>query len=385
MYLSFGAETVMKILEANGFSSFAVGGCVRDSVMGKTADDFDITTDAETDDMLRIFSSFKTIGTGIKHGTVCVMVEKEKVEVTTYRIDGKYSDSRHPDSVTFSKNLSDDLSRRDFTINALACSLGGEIIDLFGGKDDIKNKIIRTIGKPSDRFNEDALRILRAMRFSSCLNFTIENETKKSINENCFLLKNIAKERITSEITKMIAGDNIKYVLDNFTEVFKEIFPKIQISDGLKEKISASPKDIHTRIFLLFSESDNFSECLLNLKLSKKDNGIILNLSKMKEPKNKTDIKFLLNEFAEESTKKYIDLLSDSSLKEAFRQITENNECFSLKQLPINGEDLKNLGFRGKEISRSLGLILSEVIRGNLNNDRDDILSYSENLHTHNL
>ena len=376
MYLSFGAQTVMKMLNDNGFSAYAVGGCVRDSVMGKTADDFDITTDAETDDMLKIFSSFKTIDAGIKHGTVGVIVEHEKVEVTTYRIDGKYSDSRHPDSVTFSKNLSDDLSRRDFTVNALACPIDGEIIDLFGGKDDIKNKIIRTIGRPSDRFNEDALRILRAMRFSSCLNFIIEDETKKSINENCFLLKNIAKERITSEIIKMITGDNIKYVLSNFSPVFKIVFPEIRISDELISKIKDSPKDVHIRIFLLFFESNSLSECLSNLRLSKKDSGIILNLSKMKEPKNKADIKFLLNKFGEESTKKYIDFLADDRFREAFNQIIENDECYSLKQLCIGGKDLKKLGFCGKEISQNLDLILRKVIKGELNNDRDAILLY---------
>ena len=201
------AKKSLEILEKNGFEAYIVGGCVRDFLMNKTPHDFDITTNARPQDTKKCFDGYRLITNGEKHGTIAVVIDGEVVEITTYRIDGSYSDSRHPESVTFSKNLSEDLSRRDFTVNAMALDKNGEIVDLFGGRSDIENKIIRTVGNPSDRFEEDALRIMRALRFASLLGFEIDPETSEQIHKKAYLLKNISIERIRDEFMKLVCGE----------------------------------------------------------------------------------------------------------------------------------------------------------------------------------
>ena len=173
-------KKAMSIMKENGYESFIVGGCVRDFLMGKTPSDFDITTNATPEETKKCFLGFKVIETGIKHGTVTVLIDSEPIEITTYRIDGEYKDNRHPESVEFTANLEDDLSRRDFTVNALAYDGEEKIVDLFFGKEDLKKQIIRSVGEPDKRFSEDGLRILRALRFSSVLDFDIDKATPKS-------------------------------------------------------------------------------------------------------------------------------------------------------------------------------------------------------------
>ena len=209
-------QQVLNILKKNGFQAYVVGGCVRDSVMGRTPLDWDVTTNAMPDEIKKAFASFKTVDTGIQHGTVLIISGETPVETTTFRIDGSYSDNRHPDSVKFTPSLKEDLARRDFTINAMAYNEEEGIIDCFGGIDDIKNKVIRCVGDPDKRFNEDALRILRAIRFSSVLGFGIEKETQESVIKNKNLLSNIAVERIDTELTKLLCGDNVFDVLDDY-------------------------------------------------------------------------------------------------------------------------------------------------------------------------
>ena len=177
-------KKIISTLKQNGFEGYLVGGCVRDSIMDITPNDYDITTSATPDEMLRIFSSFRVIETGLKHGTITVVIEGNNVEITTYRIDGEYDDNRHPKEVSFTRNLSEDLKRRDFTVNALAFNEEQGLVDLFGGKDDLDNKLIRCVGNPDKRFNEDGLRVLRALRFASVLGFEIEENTAKSILKN---------------------------------------------------------------------------------------------------------------------------------------------------------------------------------------------------------
>ena len=201
----FVKKALIRTNEA-GEEAFIVGGCVRDILMGKTPHDWDITTSAKPEKTKEIFSSFKTVDTGLKHGTVLVLIDGEPLEITTYRIDGEYTDCRHPDSVSFTSDIENDLSRRDFTVNAMAYNDEKGLVDLFGGEDDIRNKIIRCVGDADKRFNEDALRIMRALRFSSTLGFTIESETKKAILKNRELLNNVAKERISTELLKLLCG-----------------------------------------------------------------------------------------------------------------------------------------------------------------------------------
>ena len=216
-----------QILQSNGHSAYVVGGAVRDMLMGKAAHDWDITTSALPEETLKAFADFRTIETGLKHGTVTVIVDGMSLEITTFRIEGDYSDNRHPDSVDFTDKIEDDLSRRDFTVNAIAYSPEKGFADPFDGQTDIKNKIIRCVGDPDKRFGEDALRILRALRFSSVLGFEIDESTKESIHHNFKLLANISVERVFVEISKLLCGKNAGRILREFEEVFFFILPEI--------------------------------------------------------------------------------------------------------------------------------------------------------------
>ena len=182
-------KAAISLLEKEGFECFIVGGCVRDALMGKEPSDFDLTTSATPDEMLSVFRDLRVIKTGLKHGTLTVVSEGHNLEITTYRTDGEYADNRHPSSVAFSRNIADDLSRRDFTVNTLAYSDTYGLVDLYGGVDDIKNGIIRSVGDPDRRFNEDGLRIMRALRFSATLGFSIEKETSDSVHKSSSVVK----------------------------------------------------------------------------------------------------------------------------------------------------------------------------------------------------
>ena len=221
-------DTAINLLQSAGFEAYAVGGCVRDSLLGKTPNDWDITTSAKPEDMKSVFADFHCIDTGIKHGTVTVVIDGEPLEITTFRLDGEYEDNRHPKSVTFTSDLGADLGRRDFTVNAMVYSKKTGTVDLFGGQNDLKNKIIRCVGDPDRRFNEDALRILRALRFASALDFEIEEKTAQSLLKNCALLGNISEERIAKELLKLVCGKGAKRILTDFAPVLFEILPELQ-------------------------------------------------------------------------------------------------------------------------------------------------------------
>ncbi len=215
------------ILEENGHSAYVVGGAVRDAIMNKPAHDWDITTSALPEETMKAFDGFRIIETGLKHGTVTVIVDGMDLEITTYRIEYGYSDNRHPDRVDFTDRVEDDLSRRDFTVNAIAYSPKRGFADPFGGRDDIRNKVIRCVGEADRRFGEDALRILRALRFSSSLGFEIDTETADSIHRNYPLLKNISVERIFVEMSKLLCGDGAGRILREYEDVMFCIFPEL--------------------------------------------------------------------------------------------------------------------------------------------------------------
>ena len=218
---------VLAHLENAGFEAYLVGGCVRDWLMGVPPKDYDVTTNALVVETQEVFRDFHVIETGLRHGTVTVVAAGCPVEVTTYRVDGSYSDGRHPDSVTFTSRLHDDLSRRDFTVNALAYSPARGFVDAFGGTDDLERKIIRCVGNPDKRFGEDALRILRALRFASVLGFSVDGQTAESLHRNRFLLEKIAKERVTAELLKLLCGEGAERVLREFSDVIAVVLPQI--------------------------------------------------------------------------------------------------------------------------------------------------------------
>ena len=220
-------KRVINALMASGFEAYAVGGCVRNALMGLTPHDWDICTSAKPEEMLQVFKEYETLDFGLKHGTLAVMVEGELFEVTTYRVDGVYSDNRHPESVTFTDNLTLDLSRRDFTCNAMAYNGTDGIIDPFGGAEDLKNNLLRCVGDPDRRFHEDALRILRALRFASAYGFKIEEATSKSVHSCAELLNNVAAERIRDELIGILIGKNALAILSDYRDVFAVFVPEL--------------------------------------------------------------------------------------------------------------------------------------------------------------
>ena len=229
MQINKNAEKLIRQLNNQGYEAFIVGGCVRDYLLGLTPHDTDICTNALPEQTKKCFEAYRMFDTGIKHGTISVVCGGEVYEITTYRIDGDYSDNRHPDSVSFTRNINEDLQRRDFTVNAMAYNAEYGLVDPYGGKNDLKDKVIRCVGNPDTRFNEDALRILRALRFASVYGFSIEENTSKSIFKNADLLKNIATERVISEFLKLICGKDAVKILDAYRETIAVIIPEITV------------------------------------------------------------------------------------------------------------------------------------------------------------
>ena len=212
-------KKVVNTLNENGFEAFVVGGAVRDAMLGQNPDDWDVTTNAPAQKTKECFH--RHFDTGIKHGTITVLMDKKPVEVTTYRIDGEYKDNRRPESVAFTADIKEDLKRRDFTINSMAYNDQVGLMDLYGGAEDLKNKIIRCVGDADTRFNEDALRIMRAIRFAARLGFDIEEKTFESIKKNRYLLKNISAERIQAELVKMLeTSDDLHLLFKSGGEFF---------------------------------------------------------------------------------------------------------------------------------------------------------------------
>lgn len=231
-------SSVMKVLDRlyeAGFEGYLVGGCVRDFLMGRHPKDYDVATNAAAEQTEKIFNDFRVIETGIKHGTVTVISDGTPVEVTTYRVDGTYSDGRHPDSVTFSTSIEEDLSRRDFTMNSVAYSPHDGWVDLFGGCEDIRQGTVKCVGEPDRRFGEDALRILRALRFASVLGFDIEPATADAIRRGRHLLHQIAVERITAEVFALMCGQNASEILREYSDVIGEILPPIKEMFGCEQ------------------------------------------------------------------------------------------------------------------------------------------------------
>ena len=229
------ALTVVERLERYGYEAYVVGGCVRDSLMGRYPKDWDVCTNALPEEVLRVFKRFHVIKTGLQHGTVTVMVDKQPVEVTTFRIDGNYTDNRHPDSVNFVSRVEEDLARRDFTINAMAYNPARGLVDAFGGQEDLQARVIRCVGEPDARFNEDGLRILRALRFAARYDFGIETETAFSMHRNRHLLENVSVERIFTELKGILAGEGVLGMMQAFPDIFSIIIPELAPAVGFEQ------------------------------------------------------------------------------------------------------------------------------------------------------
>lgn len=242
------ALTVVERLERYGYEAYVVGGCVRDSLLGRSPKDWDVCTNALPEEVLRVFKRFHVIKTGLQHGTVTVMVSHQPVEVTTFRIDGVYTDNRHPDSVNFVSRVEEDLARRDFTINAMAYNPTRGLVDAFGGQEDLRAGIIRCVGEPDARFNEDGLRILRALRFAARYDFGIETETAFSIHRNRHLLENVSVERIFVELKGILVGEGVLGMMQAFPDVFAVIIPELAPTIGFDQRNPHHCYDVWTHI-----------------------------------------------------------------------------------------------------------------------------------------
>ena len=381
---------VLSVLEKNGFEGYLVGGCVRDAKMGIEPHDFDLTTNATPDEMLDIFKDYRIIETGLKHGTVTVVSYGENVEITTYRIDGEYLDNRRPEEVYFTRNLKEDLSRRDFTVNAFAYSPSKGFVDMFGGEDDLENKIIRCVGDADKRFNEDGLRIMRALRFASCLGFSIEKDTAKSIFVNKHLLKNISVERIYSEFKRLVCGVDAGKIIKEYIDVFAKTNERIK---SCSDKFSVNSEKIHeiktgylTRIASLFYGSENGTarKFMKDMKADNYATDFISDLHKFSECKINTDkvsVRKLMRDYDDEFILSLADLkrVFDSdfaydNFMSEYNTQKELNPCVRLKQLKVTGQDIISFGIKkGPRIGEVMNEILDAVIEDRCNNDYDSI------------
>lgn len=375
----------------NGFEAYIVGGCVRDSIIGQKPNDYDITTSAKPNEIMDIFKNEKIIETGIKHGTITLIKNYEEYEITTYRIDGEYKDNRRPEDVEFTKNIIEDLKRRDFTINAIAYNDKIGIVDKFGGIDDIKNKIIKTVGNSDERFNEDALRIIRAVRFSCKLDFSIEEKTFKSIYKNIKLIKNVSTERIQEELNKILISDNVEKIYTLYDAgMFKVLgIDSIKLVKDELMNINKIKKEVAIRlttfVYMMgnISEGERFidilkysnkikNQCKLILKYIDKD--ILLDKACIKRYLNKIGKENLIDIF---HIKKIImDDFTNSMYIEFLELINEieiNEECYSIDRLAIDGNDLKALGYMGKDIGEKLNQLLEVVIKNPKMNNKSNL------------
>ena len=386
---------IIKFLNDNGYEAYAVGGCVRDAILGKEPNDWDITTSALPEQVKELFH--KTIDTGIAHGTVTVMIDRVGYEVTTYRIDGEYEDGRHPKNVEFTGNLIEDLKRRDFTINAMAYNGRDGIVDAFDGISDINNKIIRCVGVPQDRFNEDALRILRTVRFSATLDFEIEEETYKAVKELAGNLEKISKERIQAELEKLLMSEHPDRIITLYdTGIANVIFPEIvrlkemDKLDEVAEMLGKMPENHYLRWSCLFafSTKQEASGQLRNLKFDNKTIDVvsrIVDASKRELPKTAGEIRRDVFEIGEDVYKYYLEFMKIfmeerkdeiSGIEKEYGEILERGECTSLKGLAVNGRDLIELGVkRGSEVGEGLKMLLYKVLENPNLNERETLLN----------
>lgn len=387
------AEEILTKLNENGYEAYVVGGCVRDMILGREPGDWDITTSALPEQVKQVFR--RTVDTGIQHGTVTVMMGDEGYEVTTYRIDGEYADGRHPDSVTFTPSLTEDLKRRDFTVNAMAYNGNTGLVDEFGGMEDLDRGIIRCVGEPMDRFSEDALRILRAIRFSAQLGFAIEGRTYEAIRAIAPNMVHVSKERIQAELTKLLLSPHpghISMVYETgISPYVSETFHKVPLL-GMPSVPAQVPPVRHMRwaAFLRKCMPDEAVKILKDLKLdndtinrvrtliSWQDYGlgpdkysIRIAMSRM-EPDLFDDLlefRMCLSEAGARQDLAHTALLVD--------EIRRAGDCISLKTLAVGGNDIIKAGIRpGREVGLTLARLLEMVLEDPARNTKEYLLQH---------
>ena len=435
MVLNDHAKWIIERLRQSGYPCYAVGGCVRDSLMGREPHDWDFTTPALPDEIERIFADCRTVNFGKQFGTIAVVLDGEQYEITTYRIDGDYTDSRHPDAVSFSSSLTDDLARRDFTINAMAYNEEEGLIDPFGGQQDLGYGVIRCVGKASTRFAEDALRILRALRFASTLGFSIEPSTSDAILSGRRMLTEISPERIRDELMKLLCGDKADFVLRRYRSVIAVFIPELLGTFDFEQNNPHHNRDVYRhsvaavkniapdpllRTVMLFHDIGKpmsrtvdrhgvshyknhpllgaamTGEILRRLCLPRlfvEEACTLIRYHDLRLQPDPAEIKRYLNLLGVKAMRKlyqirYADILAQSAymrqekidllnaVNDEMERIIVSGECYNLHMLAVNGSDLIHLGVgTGQRIGEILSALLEKVITGELPNEKEPLIA----------
>ncbi len=430
--LSKEVEQVLEILMSQGHEAYAVGGCVRDRLLGKTPKDWDVCTSALPSEVAACFENERIVETGLKHGTLTVLVNqgitKIPVEVTTFRIDGEYLDCRRPESVSFTKSLYEDLSRRDFTVNAFAYNEKSGLIDFFEGMKDLQDRKIKCVGQPSQRFGEDGLRVIRALRFASVLGFSIDQQTEESVFRQSGLLNHISAERISSEFNKLLLGDGAVPILRKYAKVFCTFIPELEAIFDFEQNsrfhhldvwahtlsaVENTPKDLVIRLTMLLhdlgkplcsSKGHFYGHAQLGAKMAvsilrrlKYDNHTIHQVEKLVmfhdsdiSPTLK-GVRRWLNKLGETTFRQLLhvkradiyahhpdylfEIREIDHLESLCNEIIDAGLCYSLKDLAVKGEDLMQAGFKeGKDLGLLLHKLLDQVIEDEVANEKEALL-----------
>ena len=421
-------------LERAGFEAYAVGGCVRDSLLGRAPNDWDITTSARPDQTAACFADLRTIETGIQHGTVTVILDGMPLEITTFRSDGEYLDHRHPQSVTFATRVEEDLSRRDFTVNAMAYHPTRGLVDLFGGREDLAARRIACVGEPERRFDEDGLRILRAIRFAAVLDFDVDPATAAAIHKQEGLLEHIAPERIREELCKLICGRGAVRILREYADVIAQPMPELYACVGFAQNTKYHCYDVYehslhaleantgadlvTRLSILlhdigkpltYTEDEQgghfkghgdvgvklTGDILRRLRFDNATAEAVIQLVAYHDrplAAERRAVKRLMQKMTDENLMRLLELQRCDRVAHAarfatppevlaeiprlMRELREEDACLSLKTLAIKGNDLMALGVpAGKQMGRLLQLLLDEGVEERLPNEREALLS----------
>lgn len=426
------AQSILKTIEGRGYRAYLVGGCVRDLLLGREPEDWDIASAARPEQIMEIFGA-AAFPTGLKHGTVTVKAADGAYEITTFRTDGSYSDGRHPDAVKFAKTIDEDLARRDLTINAMALDSAGNIVDPFDGAGDLMRRVVRCVGDARERFREDALRILRAMRFASVLGFSVEEATSLAIHSQAELLERIAAERILVEMNKLLCGQRCKEVLLDYSDVLGIFIPELLPCVGFSQQNVHHCYDIYThtayavdairpepilRWTMLLHDigkvntftvdprgqghffghpivsGDMAEEICVRLRMRKRDREDIVTLIRWHDkniPLTEKGIGTAMLALGEENFRRLLEVKRADNLAQApeYRWVAEKIDaaeklldemlrrepCLQLKDLAVNGNDLLALGYSGREIGLALQRLLQKVVAGEIENRRETLLA----------
>ena len=429
-----GARHILQTLTAGGYEAYLVGGCVRDLLQGVEPHDWDICTSALPEETERCFAAQRIIKTGLKHGTVTVLVDGEPYEITTHRTEGPYSDRRRPDYVRFVPDLAEDLARRDFTMNAIAMDLDGNLRDPFGGAEDIKCGLIRCVGEPDQRFQEDGLRVMRALRFAAVFGYEAEVRTARAVHENRAMLDRVAAERINVELRKLLVGKNAGDILRQYPDVFCRFWPELEPLAALEQHnpwhcwggwehtihaVEAAPADVTLRLAMLLHDIgkpackstdeqgiDHFyghpavsaklaDEMLRALKFDNKTRGRVVLLVERHDaqlPPRSQVIRRWLNRLGPGAFFQLLEVKRADNMGQALEkvknrlaeldvinskaeQILAEGQCFTLKDLTVNGWDVVSAGIEpGPEVGQVLNGLLEQVLSGNVPNERSALL-----------